>query len=589
MPEDSLEDQALRHKSLKFLCDSKDPEAVRCRLFVSGIITNRNICSKAELIALFSPFGRIYDLTVHSGFIFVQYDNITSSLQAVGKLNDYNFKGRRIQVKLAEKGRKEWTAEREICKFFNMGNCKRGSTCSFQHVGASSMTFEPDNRERSRREPERIMGGGSREPPIDRFQTKPRHMLAPPREEARFTDRVPERDRRPDDFPFARPAKRPLPQEHEGARRPKLAEPISGNHHYPDRMGDRLIDPPRNGPAALDKRPQTMAADNRNSVPLSVSSTSHVGRREVPSADLRPPYDCMIICGNEAQRNFCRLIDKKVKEFGMLTNMQIANGEHLLKRAVEEAARMTVPYTICVTANNEQHRSLTLNILHGVPQEHRNMPLDDAMPFLSRNFDNFVELMKQKINAINEWVAPDKNVSYLMNSLAEGRRLSRDEVMLIDKYVQSVLQKLEMSSRAAGIASRDDTRSQGVSMTELSKSGSSANLQGVDLHRGDRMDRSAGSSRGMAVRHAGGVSDGERSSHSSRHGDQNFGVSRSSGPRDQFERSEQRPDDFSGARSGLGLGRSGNALLDFQSPAVKQALDDLISTRSTAGRDYRPY
>lgn len=52
----------------------------------------------------------------------------------------------------------------------------------------------------------------------------------------------------------------------------------------------------------------------------------------------------------------------------MLTNVQVVDGEHLLKRAVEEAAKHTVPYTICVTANNEQHRSLTLNILHGVAQ-----------------------------------------------------------------------------------------------------------------------------------------------------------------------------------------------------------------------------
>lgn len=52
----------------------------------------------------------------------------------------------------------------------------------------------------------------------------------------------------------------------------------------------------------------------------------------------------------------------------MLTTIQIVDGEHLLKKAVEEAAKYTVPYTICVTANNEEHRSLTLNILHGVAQ-----------------------------------------------------------------------------------------------------------------------------------------------------------------------------------------------------------------------------
>jgi len=66
------------------------------------------------------------------------------------------------------------------------------------------------------------------------------------------------------------------------------------------------------------------------------------------------------------------MVEKRLVEFGMLTNIQIVGGEQLLKRAVDEAARHTVPYTISVTANNMEHRSLTLNILHGVAQgEHK--------------------------------------------------------------------------------------------------------------------------------------------------------------------------------------------------------------------------
>ena len=79
------------------------------------------------------------------------------------------------------------------------------------------------------------------------------------------------------------------------------------------------------------------------------------------------------------------------------------------------------------------------------------MPLDDALPFLSRNFDNFVEMMKQKITAVNEWLAPDSKVSCLLNLLAEGSRLSLEEMMDVDKYVQSVLKKL---SGAASMGSR---------------------------------------------------------------------------------------------------------------------------------------
>lgn len=84
--------------------------------------------------------------------------------------------------------------------------------------------------------------------------------------------------------------------------------------------------------------------------------------------------------------------------------------------------------------------------------EHRNMPLDDAMPFLSRNFDNFVDMMKQKISAVNEWVAPNKKVGGLLNYLADGRRLTMSEMEDVDGYIQSVLSKMKkaQSSTVAG-------------------------------------------------------------------------------------------------------------------------------------------
>ena len=74
------------------------------------------------------------------------------------------------------------------------------------------------------------------------------------------------------------------------------------------------------------------------------------------------------------------------------------------------------------------------------------MPLEDAMPFLSRNFDNFVELMKQKISQANEWPTPDSKVAYYLNLLAEGRRVTLAEIIEVDKYVQQVMNKLRSSA-----------------------------------------------------------------------------------------------------------------------------------------------
>lgn len=92
------------------------------------------------------------------------------------------------------------------------------------------------------------------------------------------------------------------------------------------------------------------------------------------------------------------------------------------------------------------------------------MPLDDAMPFLSRNFDQFVEMMKKKIMAVNEWVPPDAKVSYLLNLLADGRQLSIPELEEIDSYVQSTLSKMRAIQEDGATSSK---RSEKVAHKEL--------------------------------------------------------------------------------------------------------------------------
>lgn len=70
------------------------------------------------------------------------------------------------------------------------------------------------------------------------------------------------------------------------------------------------------------------------------------------------------------------------------------------------------------------------------------MPLEDAIPFLSRNFDQFVEMMKKKIATINAWVPPDERVRYLLNLLLDGKHLKIPELEEINKYTVLAMNKL---------------------------------------------------------------------------------------------------------------------------------------------------
>lgn len=45
-------------------------------------------------------------------------------------------------------------------------------------------------------------------------------------------------------------------------------------------------------------------------------------------------------------------------------------------------------YCIVITPENQERNSITVNVLYGIPAEHRNMPTDDAIGFIVKNFDD---------------------------------------------------------------------------------------------------------------------------------------------------------------------------------------------------------
>ena len=42
--------------------------------------------------------------------------------------------------------------------------------------------------------------------------------------------------------------------------------------------------------------------------------------------------------------------------------------ETMLPQVLEDVAYRSVPFAVCVTSENQIHKSLTVNILHGTPQ-----------------------------------------------------------------------------------------------------------------------------------------------------------------------------------------------------------------------------
>ncbi|XP_078105154.1 nuclear receptor coactivator 5 isoform X9 [Sander vitreus] len=115
--------------------------------------------------------------------------------------------------------------------------------------------------------------------------------------------------------------------------------------------------------------------------------------------DTDRPVDCSVIVVNKAQnvylcsenncREYAETVGRKVRDLGMVVDLIFLNTEVSLTQALEDVGRARTPFAIIITQQHQVHRSCTVNILCGTPQEHRNMPMQDAMMLVAHNYDTY--------------------------------------------------------------------------------------------------------------------------------------------------------------------------------------------------------
>lgn len=111
--------------------------------------------------------------------------------------------------------------------------------------------------------------------------------------------------------------------------------------------------------------------------------------------DTDRPVDCSVIVVNKAQnfehncREYAETVGRKVRDLGMVVDLIFLNTEVSLTQALEDVGRARTPFAIIITQQHQVHRSCTVNILFGTPQEHRNMPMQDAMMLVAHNYDSY--------------------------------------------------------------------------------------------------------------------------------------------------------------------------------------------------------
>lgn len=187
------------------------------------------------------------------------------------------------------------------------------------------------------------------------------------------------------------------------------------------------------------------------------------------------PHDCDIIAIDNQDRSYAKQIEARLRGMKMIANVININDELTLPALMEAANRKKLPYVIVVRRQNEVHHSLTLNILHGAPQEHRNMPYEDAMKLIARNFEAYlIELRAKSARSVTplvpppsgrpvlppthvvpaavpsvvakpEFVLPDSDTHYLLNLLADNRYLTLDELHKVLRYLELRYDRLARS------------------------------------------------------------------------------------------------------------------------------------------------
>ncbi|CAK9802763.1 Nuclear receptor coactivator 5 [Anthophora plagiata] len=147
--------------------------------------------------------------------------------------------------------------------------------------------------------------------------------------------------------------------------------------------------------------------------------------------------DCEIIVVNKALTEYAESIEMRLKKIGLTVDLLFPNEDVLLSRVLGNIASRGCLYAVVVTPINQEHHSLTLNILHGLPQEHRNMLVEDAINLISRDFANYKAGGRSV--PLNTPFANERHpdaIQVLLNMLADNHQLTVLQYDRVIKYLE---------------------------------------------------------------------------------------------------------------------------------------------------------
>ncbi|NXC21683.1 NCOA5 protein, partial [Corythaeola cristata] len=181
--------------------------------------------------------------------------------------------------------------------------------------------------------------------------------------------------------------------------------------------------------------------------------------------DAERPVDCSVIVVNKQTKEYAESVGRKVRDLGMVVDLIFLNTEMSLTQALDDVSRGGSPFAIVITQQHQVHRSCTVNIMFGTPQEHRNMPQADAMVLVARNYERYKtesrekeceEIARQAAKMADEAVLRERPppmeeavrgghppaIQTLLNLLADNRYLTAEETDKVINYLRDRKERL---------------------------------------------------------------------------------------------------------------------------------------------------
>ncbi|NXE83142.1 NCOA5 protein, partial [Cochlearius cochlearius] len=224
--------------------------------------------------------------------------------------------------------------------------------------------------------------------------------------------------------------------------------------------------------------------------------------------DAERPVDCSVIVVNKQTKEYAESVGRKVRDLGMVVDLIFLNTEMSLTQALDDVSRGGSPFAIVITQQHQVHRSCTVNIMFGTPQEHRNMPQADAMVLVARNYERYKtesrekerdEIARQAAKMADEAVLQERErpppveegvrgghppgIQTLLNLLADNRYLTAEET---DKVINYLRDRKERLLRGSTDSLQASMSRQSLGAPSGSSLGSQSSLPSSQAHQGSQ-------------------------------------------------------------------------------------------------------